>query len=188
MSRLRIIIDPGSDFEALRGRYAEAPARVAEGIRAGLDRANAIVLSRVNRDRFTGVGPFPVSEHKLGHRSRRLTRSLSASRAVINDASSLRVASGIGSNVVYFGAHEFGYAGTVTVPAHSREMPEITRTSRGGRQYTVPAHTQSVRSHSRRMKVPMRAPLMTGLREEQNQETFKDEIYTAIRDALTTNP
>lgn len=185
-NRLRVYIQPGPEFEALRQRLpvGEMAGRIAEAIRKGLDRANPIVASRVNRARFTGGGPFPVSQHKLGHVSRRLTRSLNHSRAVINNAAKLQVGSGIGSNVDYFGAHEFGYDGPVQVPAHSRQMPETTRKTKAGRQYTVPAHTQSVKAHSRRLKVPRRAPLLTGLQEAINQETYKDELYTAIADTL----
>lgn len=183
---LRLTIHPGPEFEALRRRYApgETSDRMAEGIRAGLDRANVIVLSRIQRSRFTGTGPLPVEQRRLGHRSRRLIRSLGASRAVIRDAGGLSVGTGLGSNVTYYGAHEFGFAGTVQVPAHRREMPETTRTSRSGRAYTVPARTQSVRAHSRRMRVPERRPMREGLAEERNQETYKDEIYTGILDAL----
>lgn len=187
MPYFRYTIDPGPDFESLRSRYApgEVAVRMAEGIRAGLDRANLLALSKIQRERFNGVGPFPVSQRKLGHRTRRLVRSLGASRAVVRNAASLTVGSGIGTNVKYFGPHEFGYDGPVKVPAHRREMPEITRTSRTGRRYTVPAHTQSVRAHSRRLKVPERRPLRTGLAQADVKEIYKAEIYTGIVDALT---
>lgn len=179
-------IDPGPDFESLRARFApgEVAARIAEGIRAGLDRANLLALSRIQRARFTGVGPFPVPQQKLGHRSRRLIRSLGASRAVVRDAAALSVGSGIGSNVKYYGPHEFGFVGDVEVPAHTREMPEMTRKTKSGRAYTIPAHTQSVKAHSRRAKVPERRPLRAGLAEEATQEIYKAEIYSGIKTAL----
>lgn len=187
MSRLQIAIQPGADFEVWRARYA--PGNVATvmalAIKAALDRANPIATSRVNRARFTGNGPFPVGDHRLGHRSRRLTRSLTHSGARIVDAGGLKVASGIGSNVKYFGPHEFGFAGTVTVPAHERQMPEVQRVSSTGKSYVVPAHTQSVRSHSRRMRVPARAPLYTGLAEDATAEIYKRELYTELMDALS---
>lgn len=190
MASFRLTIDPGPDFDKLRAQYSTPvlQARMAEGVRRGLDRANLIVLSRIQRKRFTGVGPFPVPQQKLGHRSRRLIRSLGASRAIVRQASTLRVGSGIGSNVVYFGVHEFGFEGTVSVPAHTRKMPERQRVSSKGRQYTIPAGMQSVRAHSRRMRVPARRPLFAGMIESQNRETYKDELYTAITDQLKLNP
>lgn len=185
-ARMQFTIDPGSDFESLRSRYApgEVAARMAEGIRKGLDRANLLSLSRIQRGRFTGVGPFPVSLQRLGHVSRRLIRSLGASRAAVRDAGSLSVASAMGSNVSYFGPHEFGFDGAVQVPAHSRRMPEIERTSRSGRRYRVPAHTQSVRAHSRRMRVPERRPLRAGLAEPETVEIYQAELFAGIMDAL----
>lgn len=187
MPFLSLTINPGPEFETLRRRFepGEVAARMAEGIRAGLDRANLLALSRIQRGRFTGKGPFPVSEQKLGHRSRRLIRSLGASRAVVRDAASLSVGTGIGSNVSYYGAHEFGFSGPVKVPAHERSMPETTRTSRSGRVYKVAAHKQSVRAHSRRMSMPARRPMRAGLAEEAVQEIYKDELFTGIKDALT---
>ncbi|HRQ87214.1 MAG TPA: hypothetical protein PLA50_00330 [Bacteroidia bacterium] len=185
-NRLRVYVNIGRDFERFRKMYApgEIAARMAEGIRNGLDRATPIATSRVNRARFTGNGPFPVDAHRLGHRSRRLTRSLTHSPASVVDARTLSVRSGIGSNVAYFGAHEFGFEGAVNVPAHSREMPEVARVSSSGRQYKVPAHTQNVRAHSRTMRVPRRAPLFTGLSEDAVQEIYKREIYTGIMDEM----
>jgi hypothetical protein len=190
MASFRLTIDPGSDFDKLRAQYTSPVLheRMAEGVRRGLDRANLIVLSRVQRSRFTGVGPFPVPQQKLGHRSRRLIRSLGASRAIVRQASTLRVGSGIGSNVAYFGVHEFGFEGAVAVPAHQRKMPAIQRTSSKGKQYTIPAGIQSVRAHSRKMKVPARRPLFAGLIESANRETYKDELFTAITDQLKLRP
>lgn len=187
MAFLRLTLDPGPDLDRFRKLYApgQVAAVMAEAIRKGLDRANLISLSRIQRARFTGTGPFPVSEQKLGHRSRRLIRSLGASRAVVRDAASLKVGTGIGSNVKYFGAHEFGFEGSVSVPAHTRQMPETARVSSSGRAYTVPAHTQTVRAHSRRMKVPERRPLRAGLEEEATRETYLGEIFSALQTALT---
>lgn len=186
-NRLSIQIEPGPEFDRFRALYApgKMAAIMAEAIRKGMDRANLLVLSTIKRSRFTGNGPFPVAQSKLGHVSRRLIRALTASRAVIADANKLIVNSALGSNVVYFGAHEFGFDGPVSIPAHTREMPETVRTSSGGRSFRVRAHTQQVKSHSRRLRIPERRPLRAGLEESQNQETYLDELYTALADALT---
>lgn len=179
-------IDPGEDLARFRALYAPGAVAqaMAEAIRKGLDRANLIAVSRIKRSRFTGVGPFDVSLQKLGHRSRRLIRSLDASRAVVHDADTLRVGTGIGSNVKYYGPHEFGFEGSVQVPAHTREMPETARVSSSGRRYRVAAHTQSVKAHSRRMKIPARRPLRAGLGETENMEAYKAELFTALKEAL----
>lgn len=190
MPYLTYTIDPGPDFAALRARFApgEVASRMAEGIRGGLDRANLIALARIQRARFNGVGPFPVAQSRLGHRSRRLVRSLGASRAVVRAEATLSVGAGLGSNVRYFGPHEFGYSGAVQVPAHARRMPETERVSRSGRRYRVPAHDQSVRAHRRVVAIPERRPLRAGLAQPDVQEIYQAELYAGIRDALAGAP
>jgi hypothetical protein len=89
------------------------PQLVREAVRRGMDEANLLIVSTIQRDylSFPKSGP-PVAEG-LRHQSGDYRRSLRASKAVINGDS---VTSGIGSSVTKKGfsyprLHEFG--GTV---------------------------------------------------------------------------
>lgn len=143
-------------------RFSDYPEVLSDGIRDGMDRANLVSLSRIQRSRFSGTGPFKPSQHRLGIVSGRLRRSLRTVPAEVENASNLEVRSGMGSAVEYFGAHEFGLRKRVTVRSHLRN---------GSR----------VRSHTRAMNVPERAPLRTGLRDDDVQEIYQEEIERGIR-------
>lgn len=127
------------------------------------------------RERFTGYGPFPVAEHRLGVVTGRLRRDLHAEPAT---KTSTGYTGRIGSPVEYFRAHEIGFDGDVTVHAHTRSAREVNRkamerVSKKGTKFTIKANRfslmeQSVRSFTRHMKVPARAPLATAIREHSN--------------------
>lgn len=172
-NRVGLSIRLPEEFERLRAAYDPATMErsLCRAIAAGLDKANVIVLSTISRDRFNGVGPFPVAAQKLGHRSRRLVRSLSASRAIVKNHASLDVRTGLGTNVKYFGTHEFGYAGPVKVPAHERER-------RGG------GPKIKVRAHERMMRMPARRPMRAGLGEKKNQETYLAFLWDEMEPVL----
>lgn len=134
--------------------------------------AGLLELSFVaQKERFTGAGPFPVAEKRLGVDTGRLRRDLHAEPAEM-------VSSGyrgrIGSVVEYFGAHELGFDGSVDVPAHTRDRRTVKRKAktftRKGKQVSIRANQfslleQSVRAHKKRMKIPRREPLATAIRE-----------------------
>lgn len=158
-------------------RFQDAPEILADAIREGLDRAGLLVISRIQRNRFTGKGPFPVSAQKLGVRTGRLRRSLGMIPARIKREKTMEVETEAGpinaragSVVSYFAAHEFGSRRPVSVRAHRRQ--------RQGQQ------PHDVRSHTRRMNVPERMPLRAGLRERKTQELFADAIEQAMTDRL----
>jgi hypothetical protein len=138
-------------------------------MRTGLNRGLELVLSRVQATRFTGEGPFPVSEHRLGHVTTRLRTSLRVIPATV-DAEGVEGA--IGSNVKYFAVHEYGFNGAVQVRAHSRlrVVNDKGRPVRAGaakptRTRVFTGYEGTVKAHSRRMNVPARAPLRTGIQE-----------------------
>ena len=83
----------------------EMPQSMLGDIAKGMQKANVMLVSRIQAERLTGQGPFPVEEHKLGVRSGRLRGSLHAGGVTIADN---RVESSIGSNVKYAAVHEFG--------------------------------------------------------------------------------
>lgn len=107
------------------------------------------------KERFTGHGPFPVADKKLGVVTGRLRRDLHAEPAVRTEQG---FRGRIGSAVEYFRAHELGYSGTVQVPAHKRGRYTVAK-----RGYSV--LEQSVRAHTRKVNIPRREPLMTAISE-----------------------
>jgi hypothetical protein len=171
-NRIGLQIRLPEEFERLRAAYDPATMErsLCRAIAAGLDKANVIVLSTISRDRFNGVGPFPVAAQKLGHRSRRLVRSLSASRAVVKAPANLDVRTGLGSNVRYFGVHEFGHNGPVKVPAHDRELKDGRRVK--------------VKAHERLLRMPARRPMRAGLGEQKNQETYLAFLWDEMKPVL----
>lgn len=135
----------------------DALLRVSNGdevMRKNLELGLMMLTTQVQKERFTGKGPFPVADKKLGVVSGRLRRDLHSEKVTITPG---RYQGRIGSVVEYFAAHELGFNGKVNVPAHTRKA----YTTRRG--YSV--LEQSVRSHSRTMKVAKRAPLRTGIEE-----------------------
>lgn len=158
-------------------------AKVAGAITLGAQK----LIFRAQKERFTGKGPFPVSECRLGVVSGRLRRDLHAEPVTITPSGySFRM----GSNVEYFGAHEMGFNGTVQVPAHQRgaytvNRKPLSRTTKSGKVVEIPANQysvlpQSVRAHSRTLKIPARKPLATAI-QEHGAEIIGAEISKALR-------
>lgn len=157
--------------------------------------ANAVTLGmqklafRAQKERFTGKGPFPVSEHRLGNVSGRLKRDIHADTA---EKTGTGYRGKIGSAVEYFGAHEVGFAGTVQVPAHTRDAREVNRpkkdrTSKSGKVVSIRANQfsllpQSVRAHSRKMTIPARGPLRAAITEHA-EAIIGPEITKAVKAA-----
>jgi hypothetical protein len=167
MARDTVRIDTGEELGNLIREYSEGPlaATLSDAIRRGLDIGNIRAVSRIKVRRMTGTGPFPVGQHRLGHRSRRLIRAFTASRARVVDARKIIVATSMGSNVSYFGAHEFGFSGKIRVKAHERD----------GRP---------VRAHLRHVRVPERAMVRTELNNPSTQDFYTDAIGGEIARAL----
>lgn len=166
------------------------PERLAEKMKSAMDEANELVLGQVTAKRFTGRGPFPVSEHRLGVRTARLRTSLRTTKAqvVSSGSGNPAVVAAIGSNVVYLPIHELGFTGQVNVRSFTRRVS----TNRFGRAPRAPLKivrgkqtaptTELVRAHTRRMNVPARAPLSTGI--EENLDIYRDKISEAVLDAM----
>jgi hypothetical protein len=109
MSEQYVKISPEADLLVKRLRdNAGFGVRVCHTI----DRLNQLTIGHIQRDYLSQRGPLT-----LGVITNRLRGSIRASLAY-PDGSTVR--SGIGSNVVYAAAHEFGFDGTVNVKAHQR--------------------------------------------------------------------
>lgn len=148
----------------MQGAINALPAALLEAARAELDVTNQIVLGGIVARRFTGKGPFAASDHRLGVVTNRLRASLRATAAQV-DGPSLTFQ--IGSNVEYFGAHEAGFQGAVSVRPHRRRITKKQSFKFGGRatRRVVQKQDAAVSAHTRQVNIPARAPLRTGLEE-----------------------
>lgn len=158
------------------------------------------VLGRAVRGRFTGKGPFPVSQNRLGVVTNRLRRSMRATLPQVNETSGV-ISVSMGSNVSYYAPHEFGFRGRVQVKGHTRRNTPAPQTFRGrltkGSQAAITdalrerelsgnrsrgrVNAGYVRPHTRRVNIPARAPLGTELKTVQTRLTFRQKLAGVIR-------
>lgn len=184
------------------------PDQVAMALAVALDRASQVVVGSAQRGRFSGKGPYPVSDNKLGVVTGNLRRSIRCTRPQMSESGELSV--GFGSQVKYFAVHEFGFSGTVQVRGHQRKIIKMSFTPRGkltkavisariaqiaSRHFagisSARGNSAFVRPHSRRMRVPARAPLGTELRSPRTVETYRqslDQVIPEIFRQATSNP
>lgn len=179
-------------LDALKALKA-APQRMVAGIAAGMEKANAFVVSDIQARRMTGKGPFPVEENRLGigdNPGGRLRASLRATKPVIDG---MTVTSSIGSNVVYARIHEFG--GVIHRPA--KETTVRLRLNKKGeleRQAKYPGLAVFASKHHKRVRsvsatvgaydinIPPRAPVRTGIHE--NAPTYARMIQESVAASL----
>ncbi len=185
---MSVAISLTKDAEGLMKKLADYPAEMSRALARGLDKANALVTGEMTRNRFTGKGPFPVDEGKLGVRSGRLRSSLRRSKAAINSDGS--VVGSIGTNVEYMAAHEYGFEGEVNVRAHRRRVESrdrfaqrLTKAGKPSKQRgeKIASGFALVRAHRAKRKIPARAPIRRGIFD--HPETYAQEITTALAKA-----
>lgn len=156
-----------------------APKTMLAVVKLAMDRALPIVHGLISKERLTGAGPFPVALRRLGVRTNRLRGSLRWTRATIDGDA---VIATIGSNVKYAAAHEFGFDGTVQVKAHVRRYAraggQVTtlRAAAKSKRKDITTGTGTVKAHARRMRIPERRPVRTGI-----EEHFSREMNEALR-------
>jgi hypothetical protein len=154
------------------------------------------VLGRAVKARFTGKGPFPVSQNRLGIVTNRLRKSMRAAAVQVNEGSGVMSVS-MGSNVSYFGPHEFGFQGRVQVRGHTRKaVADTGRTARGrlsksninqlknSKLVRGRSNFSYVKPHSRQVKTPARRPLGTELEAPATKATFYQKINSVMRRVL----
>ena len=133
------------------------------------------------REGGTNVGPNnQTGEGTLRKQTGRLVRSLIGTRQDRGAAEGIfdisPVADGqrltFGSNVPYAAVHEYGFSGTVQVPAHQREQTHVF-----GTELDSP-RTVQVSAHSREMTMPERPYLRPALRDQT------DEIVGIVEDEV----
>ncbi|MEO5712993.1 MAG: hypothetical protein ABIT37_05855 [Luteolibacter sp.] len=160
------------------------------------------VLGKAVKDRFTGRGPFPVAQHKLGVRTHELRKSLRTTAPQVNGSTG-EISISMGSNISYFGPHEFGFKGRVQVKAHHRNAVAGLSTGKRGavdrklsrRQiskkkeaFLVRGRSTGgtlVRQHSRRVNIPARAPLGTELADIKTRLTFMQKVKAVFTQFLS---
>src|SRR5581483_511083 len=119
---VEVKIELSPEAQAILQGFRTLPARMAEKMKAAMDKANEEVLGKTSKARFTGRGPFSPGEHRLGVRTSRLRTSLNIAKAyLLSGAGSPTIIGSIGSNVVYLGVHEKGFTGEVSVRPFTRK-------------------------------------------------------------------
>lgn len=133
------------------------PDVLARAIGTGMVRATELIKGQIERKRLTGKGPFPSSQNKLGVITGRLRQSLTYSKTA--DVNGAAIRTHIGTNVKYAAAHEFGFTGDVKVKAGRMKITQVF-----GRKLSAPL-TANRRAFTRKMRVPERAPIRTGIKD-----------------------
>jgi phage gpG-like protein len=136
-------------------RFERMPQRLRDELRIGVGRAVLLVQRETKEDKLSG--------QVLNVRTGRLRRSINTRV----DDSADRVVGTVGTNVEYAAAHEYGFAGTVSVREHLRQ--------------TVNGFT-TVRAHSRNVVVPERSFLRSALADMA--EPIRSEFEQAAQRAL----
>lgn len=166
-------------------RIRQFPKRVMPAIKRAMTTALPLITGKIIAERLTGQGPFPPAQKKLGVKTGLLRKSLRWTRPEISGDT---VTGSIGTNVKYAGVHEFGFSGTVKVRPHSRKTFSKKSflgggTTKSGKPKTVRKKVRGadaeVRAYSRKVNIPERAPIRTGI------EDHKEIMSQAITDELT---
>lgn len=146
-------------LEILKGRRSFAQVR--EALLKGVAEGNELLLARIDKERLSGKGPFPVSQKRLGVVSGRLRRSMRFSRPTFQKGT-LKTA--VGSNVRYFGRHEFGGSGRQVRVGAAKVKAHFRNNLFGRRQRVkIPAHTRQ--AYLRKDTTPKREPVSAAVRQ-----------------------
>ena len=189
-----------SNAGKVMAKIRAVPDSVRAAIVVAMDRENENTVRHTIKNRLSGKGPYPVSQHRLGFVTRKLGQSLRAVPARIGGAV---IVSAIGASVRYAAAHEFGFAGRVRVRSHQRELGRqfqrgtaiigarsaarlglLTKAGkvrkRGGLVELHESRRTSarVRAHHREMNIPARAPIQHGIQDRL--EAYGKRLSAAI--------
>lgn len=192
-----------SNARAVVTQVRRMRVQMLAGLRAGLDEENhkTIVALTLGRMGYSKAGP--VMPDGLRRISSTGVRSLRATPAVnVGDG----VTSSLGSNLRYIIAHEFGFAGVVTVRAHERRLfkygkarlvrftnpvtgeagESIRRRRRVVKNADRTDKTATVRAHEMRMNLPARHMIRDTLAERipNYAATLSAAIVTTYNELL----
>lgn len=181
---------------ATMAKLRELPEVAVLAVVRGMAAAGQIVLGAAVKHRFTGRGPFPVADHRLGVVTNRLRKSLRVTAPQV-DSDRRTVSQRFGSNVIYFGLHEFGFKGRVQVRGHTRKAVadggqttkgKVTRGEINKRKNNILVKDRGnysyVKPHTRNLTIAARAPLTTELESQRTRDAYFSEIGQQLRLAL----
>jgi phage gpG-like protein len=168
------------------------PDVLLRALLAALDYQNELSIGYIQSRKLSSKGP-----ETLGVVTGRLRRSMSRVKAIMGAGG---VLSGIGSNVSYAGAHEFGFNGTVQVRPFMRKNARNDLFKLGSgvakREFAVKALSQRqlkvarvasgmspVRAHTRKMKIPARHYIQKSI--EARIPDYGAEIEKRMAKAIT---
>lgn len=179
-----------------------APARVLTAIATEMQKQSLLTIGRASEKRMNFPGDGPTTLEGLRHRTGHLLRSLRAVTTVGGD----EVRTSIGSNLKYFGVHEFGFQGTQQVKAYTRRGQARVRLGTGGVVNLLAATKLglvkkggtlkkgigilvaggliNVRAHERKANFPARMMIQKTIAERQQE--VETAISAAVEKALTT--
>lgn len=151
-------------LELLKGR--RSMATIARFLLKGVEDGSQQILGKITKQRLTGDGPFPVPQKRLGNVSRRLRQSMRFTRPTFSGG---KLKTAVGSNVKYFGRHEFGGGGRqIRVKAAKVKAYTVNNAFGRGKRVKVPAHTRQ--AYLMKDNMPKREPVQAGLREHATRE------------------
>jgi phage gpG-like protein len=178
---------PQPSIDALRGLKVDT-AKVMRRMARAMDQENELTIDHAVERYLSFPKSRPPVLIGLRNMSNHLRRSYRASRAVVAGNT---ITSDIGSNVKYAAAHEWGVQETVRIPAHPRYSTEsftfmrLGRKKRGNQRVNkLKSEDKMVRAHTRRMRLPARAPIGRAVtdRMEQYVNSMQNAVIDAIRD------
>lgn len=207
MNPLKIEFTPQA--EAVLAKLKQIPQRALRGIVRGMDQANLRTVDIIRRDFLNFPKQGPTSPIGLRIQSRRYRDSLRASKSVIVGDT---VQSSIGTNVVSKGGvsyprvHEFGFKGTVQVPAHTRKPGRsfliggkviaqraagefLTKAGKPRKKsglveiHETRAVLIDVAAHPMKINLPARAPIQRGI--QKNLEYIKRTVSKNVVQELS---
>lgn len=164
------------------GRVRDLAERgIGRAIAVALDAENALTVSHIQISRMNFPFPGDTTLEGLRSISGHLKSSVRQTPArIVGDA----VISGIGSNVVYMGPHEFGFEGDVTVSPFTRRVSSRNVGGpRGGKKLRAEG-IAFVRGFTRHMRLPERAPLRRGIADRA--ANYTQRISQEIEHAWNT--
>jgi hypothetical protein len=161
-----IIIEVTPQAKAVIAKLRNFPQQMGQAIKRGMDDAGNIAWSEIDRQRFSGKGPFPPLLHKLGQVSERTKQGLMWKPARIETTgNNVAVTGSLGVyGVWYFALHEVG----ATIKPHFRRSR-----AKNPKRLMIP-----VRGYS----LPARAPLRTGI--EDHKILFQQKIQQELEKEL----
>jgi hypothetical protein len=169
----------------LRGLIAAfgvgAGGKVLVAVRDAVRTQNQYVIGRLgtyNR----GKGPFPVSQHRLGHVSGNWRLRMNSKESI----QGTQVRAAIVNEMEYAAAHEFGFRGAVNVRAKARRQ-RSRNVGKSGRlgvedKSAVAFGFANVKSFTRQANIPARAPITHGI--EKHIPKYETALSNAIIESV----